>query len=974
MGYLAFLIYRIINDKPLIQITYEYLDKLSIPEIELCGDHSDIEISKCIFHWNNNENSTDGCSPESKIFESEKVTTVDQDGVKHCYTLRANSSYFFSDSEKISEGLSVGGIDFYFKILNISAVIEHFLSVGTITGKIMDKEFKNLSPTNPVKKRLDQQMNTFAGIQNVSALIFFKKTTLSTLPDDISTILGLPPNYISTPFFTTVSKYFQMHPNDSFPFTGHFYVAPGSFLHEVQSEKRSYTVLGTLGVAGGAIGLIGGIYMLFFGQPRINPCDGRSRCFGFIGYRTEKEANEAIKYFNNTYIYTSKVIVELAKPVDDSSLPRPWSAYIKFEASFPNNIKTKNSVDDDEKLNEFLQVMQPRSKSKTWTNDDEITNLDFQNKMIIDNSDEEDDNLYQDLPSSKNKKNAADLDDKKDDERENIDKDPSSSADNMKIPYSIDLRKNPESKNSDEMPPEESIGETGRLFVRNLPYLATEEDLQKLFNKYGPLAEVHLPIDKETKIQKGSNLKMQREMKQKSLAGNDFNWNTLYMNSDAIVQSIAKRLDIKKSDILDPNSDNMAAKLALAETHIIQETKGYFEQQGVKLESFNKKEKSDTIILVKNMPFGVAKEELQQIFGWYGDIERYKNSTEAKTAFQDLAYKKFKGVPLYLEKAPKDIFQLDSANLDNETRPPLSSADLVESSSNNNIGSNKNNEGGQEEDEDMEVVTSSEIAATLFVKNISFDTTEESLKNTFKNTPGLRSVRIKMKNDPKNPGKKLSMGFGFIEYDGMKTAKNALKGYILDGHALQLKFSNHGLDSVQRQRKEEENDKKRQESTKIVVKNLAFETTKKDLSELFSVYGQIKTIRLPKKFDGQIRGFGFIEFLTKRDARNVIDKLQHTHLLGRHLILQYAEKDKDLEELREKISKEYINDDEKMMSTKKRKKVDFDDWIEVNQNQNEGEEEDDDEVIIQQEGKGGKVGGGGGDNGRKKMRSRRKKK
>ncbi len=100
---------------------------------------------------------------------------------------------------------------------------------------------------------------------------------------------------------------------------------------------------------------------------------------------------------------------------------------------------------------------------------------------------------------------------------------------------------------------------------------------------------------------------------------------------------------------------------------------------------------------------------------------------------------------------------------------------------------------------------------------------------------------------------------------------------------------------------------------------------------------------MPKKFDGQTRGFGFIEFLTKRDARNVIDKLQHTHLLGRHLILQYAEKDKDLEELREKIGKEYINDDEKMMSTRKRKNVDFDDWIEVNQNQNHLEGDDEEE-------------------------------
>ncbi|CAJ0910220.1 2001_t:CDS:2 [Entrophospora sp. SA101] len=269
IGYLAFLAYRIVIDKPLIQISYEYLDKISIPEIELCGDNSDIEISKCIFNWSNNK-TTDGCSSESRIFESEKIITK-EDGDKYCYTLKADDSYFFSDSKRLPGELSVKSIDFYFKILNISAVVEHFLSVATITGRISDKGFKDLSPTNPVKKRLDEQMNTFAGIQNVSALVYFKKTTLSTLPEDVSTILGLPPNYNNTSFFTTVTKYFQMHPNDSFPFTGHFNIAPGSFLHEVQSEKRSYTVLGALGVAGGAVGLIGGIYMLFFGQPRINP-------------------------------------------------------------------------------------------------------------------------------------------------------------------------------------------------------------------------------------------------------------------------------------------------------------------------------------------------------------------------------------------------------------------------------------------------------------------------------------------------------------------------------------------------------------------------------------------------------------------------------------------------------------------------------------------------------------------------------
>ena len=42
------------------------------------------------------------------------------------------------------------------------------------------------------------------------------------------------------------------------------------------------------------------------------------------------------------------------------------------------------------------------------------------------------------------------------------------------------------------------MSESGRLFVRNLSYTCTEENLQDLFKKYGPLSEVNLPVDKNT--------------------------------------------------------------------------------------------------------------------------------------------------------------------------------------------------------------------------------------------------------------------------------------------------------------------------------------------------------------------------------------------------------------------------------------------------------------------------------------------
>ena len=50
---------------------------------------------------------------------------------------------------------------------------------------------------------------------------------------------------------------------------------------------------------------------LYFGS------DGRSRRFGFVGFRSEREARNAKDHFNNTYIDTAKIIVEFALPVSD---------------------------------------------------------------------------------------------------------------------------------------------------------------------------------------------------------------------------------------------------------------------------------------------------------------------------------------------------------------------------------------------------------------------------------------------------------------------------------------------------------------------------------------------------------------------------------------------------------------------------------------------------------------------------------
>lgn len=63
-----------------------------------------------------------------------------------------------------------------------------------------------------------------------------------------------------------------------------------------------------------------------------------------------------------------------------------------------------------------------------------------------------------------------------------------------------------------------------------------------------------------------------------------------------------------------------------------------------------------------------------------------------------------------------------------------------------------------------------------------------------------------------------------------------LQGTVLDGHALILRFcENKRSDTVG---KGSDKDKT---STKLHVKNVAFEATKKELKQLFSPFGQVHT-------------------------------------------------------------------------------------------------------------------------------------
>jgi len=118
---------------------------------------------------------------------------------------------------------------------------------------------------------------------------------------------------------------------------------------------------------------------------------------------------------------------------------------------------------------------------------------------------------------------------------------------------------------------------------------------------------------------------------------------------------------------------------------------------------------------------------------------------------------------------------------------------------------------------------------------------------------------------------------------------------MLDGHSLQLKFS-------QRKKEDPTTERKSTEigsiTSKLLIKNVPFEATKKELRDYLSTFGQLKRVALPKKFGGGHRGFAFAEYSTKQEAKNAYDALSFSaHFYGRRLVFEYAKQDQNMEQI-----------------------------------------------------------------------------
>ncbi|RZF45568.1 hypothetical protein LSTR_LSTR010969 [Laodelphax striatellus] len=730
---------------------------------------------------------------------------------------------------------------------------------------------------------------------------------------------------------------------------------------------------------------------------------GEFRHFAFVGYQSEEEAKAAIEYFNNTYIRSVRIEVQPCSELGDASKPKSWSKYAVDSSAY----KKLHQDEIKAKAREEKEARKKKKKEAKFKNKTEemISERMKQHKNdplfleYLEAHGKDAANILEKMKVSEDSGVEDEGDDNKEEEEEKEVTAATAEISDLDIivkefkgegekEETKEEKRERWKRQEEALMREENIGESGRIFARNLAYTVTEEELEEMFSKYGPVTEVTVPADRHTRQtkgfahitflmpehavtahteldgkilhgrmlhllpgkakttnqeeddeQEGGQYKQKKAKKQKETATHAYNWNTLFMGQNAVADLIAQNYNTTKEKVL--MGDDTAVRLALGETQIVAETREFLEDNGVKLEAFNQapKHRSKTVLLVKNLPVNTTAADIRDMFAKHGELGRvvlppsgvtgiveFLEPSEARAAFVRLAYTKYKNLPLYLEWAPDDAFTSPATKHSKQHK-----LDAAESEENDKKVDEKKEIEKEEEEEEEEP----EPDTTLFIKNLNFSTNEETIKDHFSKCGKLANVTIARKKDPAKAGALLSMGYGFVQFYKKKSVDQALKQLqqsSLEGHCLELKRSNKTLAvNVAAERKKTNVEK--QTGVKILVRNIPFQATHKEIDQLFRVYGEIKSLRLPKKMvgTGPHRGFCFVEYLSKNDAKRAMKALcQSTHLYGRRLVLEWARGEDSVEDIRKRTADNFLA---KEPSHHKRQKATAD--LEIGENEPE---------------------------------------
>merc|ERR1711991_481349 len=234
-----------------------------------------------------------------------------------------------------------------------------------------------------------------------------------------------------------------------------------------------------------------------------------------------------------------------------------------------------------------------------------------------------------------------------------------------------------------------------------------------------------------------------------------------------------------------------------------------------------------------------------------------------------------------------DVINKKNSNDNNSS----SSSDNSSSSDSDNNSSSDSSDDNSSSDDDKLNEKSKEVGESnkkekkkkIFIKNLNYETTEETLKSFFEDCGVVEEVIILKRGEK-------SRGMAFVTF---ATEEEALKGLEKDGEELDERSIKIELSKPQT--KSQNNNKKTnlvktkpKDCKTVFVGNLSYDADDNEIEKFFKSCGNIKSIRIVTDAEsGRSRGFGYVEF-DDTDAVDKAIKLNGNEMMHRRVKIDFA--------------------------------------------------------------------------------------
>ncbi|XP_075862712.1 RNA-binding protein 28 isoform X1 [Microcebus murinus] len=257
---------------------------------------------------------------------------------------------------------------------------------------------------------------------------------------------------------------------------------------------------------------------------------------------------------------------------------------------------------------------------------------------------------------------------------------------------------------------------------------------------------------------------------------------------------------------------------------------------------------------------------------------------------------------------------------------------------------------------------------TLFVGRLPPSARSEQLEELFSQVGPVKQCFVVTEK-----GNKACRGFGYVTFSMPEDVQRALQEITtFEGRKISVTVAKKKLRNKTKEKGKNENsespEKKLQpkkakvadKKARLIIRNLSFKCSEVDLKTIFTQFGAVLEVNIPRKPDGKMRGFAFVQFKNLLEAGKALKGMNMKEIKGRTVAVDWAvakDKYKDTQSVSASGGEEKSHGPKPQESVKKNgrlkknmkeeEKDDDEDDVEVDGDDDEeevdGDDDDDDE-------------------------------